>query len=183
VALAVRLRLARQLAARDAEAADAAITQIEREAADALENLRDLARGIYPPLLADQGLVAALQSQARKASLPVSVEAQSLGRFPQEQEAAVYFCCLEALQNVAKYGGATNAIVRLTEHNGELSFEVTDDGRGFDTSTTSYGTGLQGMADRLSALGGELEVRSGPGQGTTVTGRLPVRDRAAALPG
>jgi signal transduction histidine kinase len=183
VALAVRLRLARQLAARDAEAADAAITQIEREAADALENLRDLARGIYPPLLADQGLVAALQSQARKASLPVSVEAQSLGRFPQEQEAAVYFCCLEALQNVAKYGGATNAIVRLTEHNGELSFEVTDGGRGFDTSTTSYGTGLQGMADRLSALGGELEVRSGPGQGTTVMGRLPVRDRAAALPG
>jgi signal transduction histidine kinase len=179
VALAVRLRLARQLAARDPAAADAAITQIEHEAADALDNLRDLARGIYPPLLADRGLVAALEAQARKALIPVVVEANGIGRFPQEQEAAVYFCTLEALQNVAKYAGAANAVVRLAEGEGHLAFEIVDDGRGFDPSTTSYGTGLQGMADRLSALGGELEVNAAPGRGTTVIGRLPVSRRSA----
>jgi signal transduction histidine kinase len=86
----------------------------------------------------------------------------------------VYFCCLEALQNVAKYAGATSATVCLYADDGTLTFEVTDDGAGFDPSTTSYGTGLQGMADRLSAQGGTLEVRSAPGEGTTVTGRVPV---------
>ena len=91
-------------------------------------------------------------------------------------EAAVYFSTLEALQNVAKYAGASTAIVRLSVEDGRLTFVVEDDGPGFDPSTTSYGTGLQGMADRLAALGGTLEVRSRPGQGTTVTGRLPVRE-------
>jgi signal transduction histidine kinase len=186
VALAVRLRLARQLAGRDPAAADAAITQIEREAAEALEDLRDLARGIYPPLLADKGLVAALEAQSRKAPIAVTVEAGVVGRFPQEQEAAVYFCALEALQNVAKYSGSAEAIVRLAEHDGNLVFDVIDHGRGFDPSTRSYGTGLQGMADRLSALGGSLEVRTSPGAGTTVTGRVPagrVRSKEMAVVG
>src|SRR5439155_24442796 len=131
-------------------------------------------RGIYPPLLADQGLVAALEAQARKATLPIRVEAESISRYPQEAEAAVYFCCLEALQNVAKYADASSVTVRLAEREGRLEVEVRDDGRGFDPSTTGHGTGLQGMADRLSALGGELEVRSKPGPGTTGAGRLPV---------
>jgi len=147
---------------------------VEAEIAQALEDLRDLARGIYPPLLADQGLVAALQAQARRASVPVEIEVEGLGRYPQEAEAAVYFCVLEALQNVAKYAGATHAVVRLHEDGGHVAFVVEDNGSGFDTSTTSYGTGLQGMADRLSAQGGTLEVRSQPGEGTTVTGRVPV---------
>ena len=180
VALAVRLRLARQLAQRDRAAAEAAIDQIEHETADALDNLRDLARGIYPPLLADRGLVAALSAQAAKSPLPVAVEANGIARYAQEQEAAVYFCTLEALQNVAKYAGATRAVVRLAVDDGHLAFEVTDDGRGFDATKTSYGTGLQGMADRLSALGGELEVRSTPGRGTTVSGRLPASRSVAA---
>jgi signal transduction histidine kinase len=140
----------------------------------ALEDLRDLARGIYPPLLADQGLVPALQAQARKAALPVEVDADGIGRYPQEAEAAVYFCALEALQNVAKYAGASRATVGLSCAGGSLRFTVTDDGAGFDTASTRHGTGLQGMADRLAALGGALQVRSQPGRGTTLTGQLPV---------
>ena len=151
------------------------LSQAEGETTEALEDLRDLARGIYPPLLADQGLHAALASQARKSPLPVTVEADHLSRYDQDTEAAVYFCCLEALQNTAKYSGATGAAITLAEDGGDLTFEVTDDGAGFDPDRTGYGTGLQGMADRLSALGGALTVRSAPGAGTTVTGRLPVR--------
>jgi signal transduction histidine kinase len=103
------------------------------------------------------------------------VEAARLGRYPQEAEAAVYFCVLEALQNVAKYAGASRAAVRLAGSGGALEFSVTDDGAGFDTGSGGAGSGLQGMADRMAALGGDLQVRSQPGHGTTVTGRLPVR--------
>ena len=105
---------------------------------------------------------------------PTDVDANGLGRYPPEVEAAVYFCALEALQNVAKYAGASRAVVRLAEREGHLAFEVEDDGVGYDTATVSYGTGLQGMADRLAALGGELEVRSEPGRGTAVIGLVPV---------
>ena len=175
VALAVKVRLARALTERDPEKAEQLLTQTEAEVGQALEDLRDLARGIYPPLLADQGLLAALEAQARRAPLPVMVEANGIGRYPQEQEAAAYFCVLEALQNVAKYAAASTATVRLTGTEDVLTFEVSDDGSGFDPSKTSYGTGMQGMADRLSALGGELEVSSTVGVGTTVEGRLPVR--------
>jgi len=140
----------------------------------ALEDLRDLARGIYPPLLADQGLVPALQAQARRASLPVEIDADGIGRYPQDTEAAVYFCALEALQNITKYAGASRAVVGLSCSGGSLRFTVTDDGAGFDTTTVRHGTGLQGMADRLAALGGALDIRSQPGRGTTLTGQLPV---------
>jgi signal transduction histidine kinase len=172
VALAVKIRLARRLGAKDPAKANDLLEQTERELAQALDDLRDLARGIYPPLLADQGLVGALEGQARRSALPIRVEADGVGRYPMDAEAAVYFCCLEALQNVAKYAGATCATVRLWSTNDGLAFEVSDDGAGFDTSAASYGTGLQGMADRLAALGGELHVDSTPGKGTTVIGRL-----------
>ncbi len=86
----------------------------------------------------------------------------------------MYFCALEALQNVAKYAGATQVIVRLGEQDGRIAFEVTDDGEGFDPELRGYGTGLQGMADRLAALAGELIVTSSPGAGTTVKGSVPV---------
>ena len=174
VALAVKARLAQGMAAKDAARTEAMLAELQAELADALEELRDLARGIYPPLLADQGLPAALEAQARKSPVPVRVRAAGIGRFPQEAEAAVYFCCLEALQNVAKYANATGAVVTLSNGAGELRFEVADDGAGFDPSGTGYGTGLQGMADRLAALGGDLEVTSAPGTGTTVAGRLPL---------
>jgi signal transduction histidine kinase len=140
----------------------------------ALDDLRSLARGIYPPLLADQGLVPALQAQARKAALPVTVEADGIGRYPQDTEATVYFCALEALQNIAKYAAASRAVVHLDCPGGILEFTITDDGAGFDPAAAKDGTGLQGMADRLAALGGTFGVRSRPGHGTTVTGQLPV---------
>ena len=156
----------------------AAVRQITPAVKDglraALEDLRDLARGIYPPLLADQGLLPALQAQARKASLPVEIDADGVGRFPQDTEAAVYFCTLEALQNITKYADASRATVGLSCSGGSLRFTVTDDGAGFDTAATRHGTGLQGMADRLAALGGALQVRSQPGHGTTLTGQLPL---------
>ena len=104
----------------------------------ALDDLRDLARGIYPPLLADQGLAAALQAQARKAPLPVTIETDSLGRYPQDTETTVYFCTLEALQNIAKYAAASQATVRLACSQGSLQFTVTDDGTGFDTATARH---------------------------------------------
>jgi signal transduction histidine kinase len=174
VALAVKARLARSLTERDPAKAAAMLEQIESETQTALEDLRDLARGIYPPLLADKGLEAALIAQARKSPLPVSVEADGIGRVPQEVEAAVYFSALEALQNTAKYANARRATVTLRRANGSLAFSIVDDGVGFDEGLTGYGTGLQGMADRLGALDGELEVTSRPGSGTTVAGRVPI---------
>lgn len=173
VALSVKLRLAEQMADRDAEKTKELLAQLQIETTDALEDLRNLARGIYPPLLADKGLVAALEAQARKAPVPTSIRTADQGRYGQDVEAAVYFCCLETLQNVVKHADASTIDVRLSNGEGVLTFEVTDDGVGFDASTTSFGTGLQGMADRLAALGGSLEVRSTPGEGTTVTGLVP----------
>jgi len=174
VALAVKARLARQLTERDPAKTAEMLVQIEAETQTALEDLRDLARGIYPPLLADRGLVAALEAQSRKASVPVSVEADAVGRYSADVEATVYFCTLEALQNVAKYADADGTVIRLSQSNGSLSFEVVDEGRGFDPDAVATGSGLQGMADRLAAVGGSLEIRSAPGRGTTVAGRVPV---------
>jgi signal transduction histidine kinase len=173
VALSVQLKLAEQMVDRDAEKAKALLGQLQGAAGAALEDLRDLARGIYPPLLADKGLTVALEAQARKAAVPVDVETEGIGRFSQDVEATVYFCTLEALNNVAKYAGATRAHVRLGTDDGHLRFEIADDGTGFDPAANGYGTGLQGMADRLAALGGDLRVTSSPGAGTTIEGRLP----------
>ena len=175
VALAVKVRLAQQLTARDPDAAAAMLESVQTDTNDALQNLRDLARGIYPPLLADQGLVAALEAQARKAAVPTTIHGGGIGRFDQDIEAAVYFSCLEALQNTAKYAQATQATIALTNGDGSLTFTVTDDGIGFDESRTSFGTGLQGIADRLAALDGWMTLEARPGRGTVVTGRLPTK--------
>ena len=149
------------------------LADLQTATGQAIEDLRDLARGIYPPLLADKGLVAALEAQARKGTIATEVRAENVARYPQQVEAAVYFCALEALNNVAKYSGASRAEVRLAQSNGDLTFEVSDDGAGFDLDRTSYGTGLRGMADRVEAIGGSLEIRSTPGGGTSVAGRIP----------
>ena len=174
VALAVQLKLARSVLDRDPAKAGDMLDSLQGAATDALEDLRDLARGIYPPLLADKGLPAAIEAQARKAPIRVTVATDGIGRFSPDVESAVYFSCLEALQNVAKYAEATSARISLSDSSGELRFEVRDDGRGFDPDATSYGTGLQGISDRLAAIGGSVTVTSAPGGGTAVAGRLPV---------
>ena len=173
IALTIQLGLLEE-SADDPAAVRELVAAVKDGVRAALDELRDLARGIYPPLLADQGLLPALQAQARKAPLPVEIDADGIGRYPQDAEAAVYFCTLEALQNVTKYASASRAKVGLSCSDGSLQFTVTDDGTGFDTATTRHGTGLQGMADRLAALGGALQVRSRPGHGTTLSGVLPV---------
>ena len=175
VALAVKQRLAESILRRDPDKAARMLAELQADTVEALENLRDLARGIYPPLLADQGLAAALEAQARKTPVVVTIESDGVARYAQEIEAAAYFCCLEALQNVAKYAGASKATVRLIDEEGWLNFVVADNGPGFDPAETPPGTGLQGMADRVQALGGTLEIRSRLGEGTTLTGRIPTR--------
>jgi signal transduction histidine kinase len=174
VALTVKLRLLEELAERDPAKAREIARQIQVDATSALDDLRDLARGIYPPLLADKGLHAALDAQARKSPVPVSVECDDLGRFPQDVEAAIYFSCLEALQNVTKYANATRVTISLARNDGVLSFVVVDDGVGFDPAVATEGTGLQGIADRLDALGGTFALVSTAGAGTEVSGSVPV---------
>jgi signal transduction histidine kinase len=174
VALSIKLRLAGMTVENLAQAKQA-FGELQTEAGEALQNLRDLAHGIYPPVLADLGLAAALNAQAARSAVPVTVEADGIGRFPPQAEAAVYFCCLEALQNIAKYAHATQARICVRARGGTLSFTVSDDGAGYDTRRTPMGAGQRNMADRLAALGGQLEVRSAPGRGTTIAAHLPIQ--------
>jgi signal transduction histidine kinase len=173
--IALRIRLSLLEDAAEDPAAIRQITPMLKDGlAAALDDLRDLARGIYPPLLAEQGLVAALQAQILKAPLPVEIEADGIGRYPPDTETTVYFCTLEALQNIAKYAGATQAAIRLACPDSSLQVTITDDGAGFDTTKVRRGSGLQGIADRLAALGGTLDIHSRPGHGTILGCQLPV---------
>ncbi|MBV8528445.1 MAG: sensor histidine kinase [Candidatus Dormibacteraeota bacterium] len=174
VALKVKLGLAQMLAAKDPEKANATLEQLKADTDEALQTLRDLARGIYPPLLAEKGLPAALEAHARRATVAVTVEADGVGRYPQEIEATVYFCVLEALQNVQKYANATEVTLRLRETDGMLRFEVRDNGDGFDVANVKKGSGLINMADRLDSIEGTLQVTSAPREGSVVAGAIPV---------
>ena len=177
VALGVQLRLADSLVDRSPEKTHEMLARLQVQTDEALEDLRDLARGIYPPLLADGGLAPALEAQGRKAAVSTTVEAIGVRRYAQEVESAVYFCCLEALNNAAKHAASSLVHIRLVGGERELTFEIVDDGRGFDTTADGLGTGSQGMADRLDAIGGLLELRSAPGSGTRVSGRVPITHR------
>lgn len=177
VALAVKARLARQFADSNLEQAKAILEELSGNVTDTLNELRALAHGIYPPVLADRGLPDALAGAVTRSTVPAKAEAAGLRRYPQEIEAAVYFCALEALQNAAKYAGAgASASVRVWEEAGALLFEVTDDGAGFDTSKGGLGAGFTNMSDRLGALGGTLRVEAAPGRGTKVSGMIPIPD-------
>jgi signal transduction histidine kinase len=149
------------------------VTELRAETARALTELQDLARGVYPPLLAGDSLAAALLAHVRGLPMPITIEADGVGRLRQDVEAAAYFCCLEALQNVAKHAKAGRVRVSLSQRLPRLEFRVDDDGVGFEPSLTTRGSGLQNMADRAEALGGTVRVTSTPGRGTTVTGWLP----------
>ena len=171
--LAGKLAMAAQALDHDEAQAKALLNEVTSEIAEALKDLRELARGIYPALLADMGIAAALDAQARNAPIPVSVEAGGVGRYPQEIEAAVYFCALEALRSAARRAEAGGASVRLSVSDGELWFEVAGDGHGSGASDGPLGADLQGMADRIDALGGEIQIDSGPGRGIKISGSVP----------
>jgi signal transduction histidine kinase len=174
VALAVKVRLLEQLAERDPERAKSLMTQLQSDVTSAIEELRSLAHGIYPPLLSSAGLGQAMSAACRRAPLAADVDADGVGRHAPEIEAAVYFCCLEALQNAAKYAGSgASARVRIWEDAGGLLFEVSDDGTGFAPGRNGEGSGLTNMRDRLGAVGGTLRVES-DGHGTRVHGAVPV---------
>jgi signal transduction histidine kinase len=179
LAIAAKLAAAESAAGQDEERERALVAQLKAETSGALQALRELARGIYPPLLADQGLTAAVITQANKAPVPVKVDAGGLGRYPAEIETAIYFCCVEALQNAARHAPDSAVRISLAEDGGQVVFAVTDDGPGFDPAAPAAGSGLRNMSDRLAALGGSCQVDSRPGRGTTVAGRIELPDAAA----
>jgi signal transduction histidine kinase len=176
VALAVSVRLARQLADADPDQAKGILDQLGLDLQDAVQELRNLAHGIYPPLLRDRGLGEALSAAAGRAALPTTVEADGIGRYPEPVEAAVYFCVLEAIQNAGKHAGdGAQMTIALREEEGALLFDVVDDGAGFDlASGAQRGHGFVNMSDRVGAFGGSISVDSAPGRGTRISGRLPL---------
>jgi signal transduction histidine kinase len=179
VAVKVKLGPTRMLAEQaGAEKTARVLADIEKQAGDAIRAIREFAAGIYPPLLGAEGLAVALGQQTQKAALPVSLNTESVGRYPRDVEAAVYFTVLEALQNTAKYAEASAAEVRLFEENGDLRFEISDDGIGFDKGQVSNGVGLNGISDRMDTVGGSWHIESTPGSGTKVEGTVPVKDPA-----
>ncbi len=175
VALKVMLGPTRVLAEQaGAEKTAGVLAQLEDEAGDAIRAVREFSGGVYPPLLEAEGLAAAMAERVGRATLPVAFRADGVGRFPREVEAAVYFTVLEALQNAAKYAEPSSVEVVLEQADGRVQFRVSDDGVGFDESTTVAGSGLANMSDRIDAVGGSLEIASLPGEGTTVSGSVPV---------
>jgi signal transduction histidine kinase len=176
VALGANLRVARELAGSSPAEATSLLEQLGRDVRVALEELRELAHGIYPPLLADRGLGDALSAVARRAPVRTRLVANPRARYPPNVEAAVYFCCLEALQNTGKHAGeGAAAIVRVWEEEGALLFDVSDDGAGFELDRAWHGAGLTNMADRLGAIGGGLRIKTAPGAGARLTGTIPLR--------
>jgi signal transduction histidine kinase len=175
IALNMRLgRLRVQVEQVDEQLAGA-VSSLQGDVDGAIENIRALSRGIYPSVLADKGLLAALQSSCRDAPMPVAVHSPAtVGRLPQEVEAAAYFCVMEALQNVFRHSGATRAGVRLRPHDGRLDIDVTDDGCGFLPTQRRTGSGLTNISDRVEALRGRLALHSTPGAGTRVAMEFPV---------
>jgi len=174
VALAVSLRLTRDVIAEDPAAAAELLDQLAEDLKVTISELRDLAHGIYPPLLADSGLGKALEAAASRSPLAVAVSAAGTGRYSPDIEAAVYFCCLEALQNAAKHAPGATVTIRLWEESGGLLFAVTDDGPGFDSRSARNGHGYINMADRLGAFGGAVRWQSEPGHGVSVQGSVPL---------
>jgi len=186
LAIAATLALAESAAGQDERRERALVARLKAETSGALETLRELARGIYPPLLADQGLAAAVSAHAGRAPGPVEVSTDGVGRYPADLETAIYFCCVEALQNAARHAPGSAVRVSLAEDDGQVVFSVTDDGPGFDPGAAPHGSGLRNMSDRLAALGGSCWVDSSPDRGTTIAGRVrlaaPPAGNAGAVP-
>jgi len=181
VALAVKVGLVKTLLVADPGRAEAMLDELREDVQTTLTELRELAHGIYPPLLRDRGLGPALENAANRATLHTDVQVTDIGRYDADIEAAVYFCCLEAMQNAAKYaGGDATVVVAVHSVDGCLSFSVRDDGPGFDTTTAAEGHGFVNMRDRLGAIGGTLEITAYLGAGTTIRGSIPATPLPAA---
>ena len=174
VALAVKVRMARTMADRDPGRARTMIGEINTLTDSALENLRDLTRGIYPPTLVEKGVAAALRENARRSGARATVSAKGTRRADPASEAAAYFATLEAIQNAAKHAPGSPVRVQVEVTTERLSFTVTDEGPGFDPRAAVQGSGLRNMADRVGVVGGSLTIDSRPGVGTTITGRIPL---------
>jgi signal transduction histidine kinase len=175
VALAVQLRLAKDALADSPDEVDSMLDEIRGGLQEAISELRALAHGIFPPLLVSGGLGEALPASAGRAALPTSTDID-VGRHDPELEAAVYFCCMEALQNAGKHAGeSASAVLRVWQDATTLHWEVADDGPGFDPeSGAGGGHGFVNMRDRMGAFGGTIEVVSAPGAGTTIRGHVPL---------
>jgi signal transduction histidine kinase len=175
VALTVQLAVAREVMKEDVEEAERLLVELSAQAREATAQLRSLAHGIYPPILQSSGLEGALPDAAARAAIETQVDLSGVGRYPREIESAIYFCCLEALQNAAKHAGErSRASIHLSEEEGEIRFEVIDDGVGFDPVSMNGGRGFTNMSDRLGAVGGRLDVISQPGAGVRVRGVIPI---------
>jgi signal transduction histidine kinase len=180
VALAVLIQLARTA---DHDRYQPLLTEASGLLESAIAEIRRLAHGIYPPLLVSGGLAQALPAVAAHAPVSVQLDLQGLGRYPASIEAALYFCCCEALQNAAKHGGPGTAVtITARADDRMLTLTISDTGRGFDSTT--IGTGLTNMTDRLSAIGGDLVIDTAPGRGTRVTAVIasPAQPGSAELP-
>ena len=174
VALRIRLELAGELLRESPARAEQLLSELGTEVDEALEQVRSLARGVYPSLLADRGLREALRAAALRSPVRTTVDTDGIGRYRPEVEAAVYFCCLEAMQNAMKHAGGVETISVSLAVNGDLRFEVRDDGAGFAEEEVVSGAGLTNMRDRLAAVGGLLTIRTAPGEGTSVLGVVPL---------
>jgi signal transduction histidine kinase len=181
VALRIKLELAAERAGETGGGSAELLRELGIEVDVALDEVRSLARGIYPAPLADWGLVEALRSAALLSVLPTTVLAAGVRRYPREIESAAYFCCLEALQNVTKHARDATAVVVDLADNGALRFEVRDDGAGFDPVTVTGGVGITSMRDRVAAVGGKVTIESRPGHGTRVSATIPLHGAGADL--
>jgi signal transduction histidine kinase len=172
VSLRIHLTLAAEQLGRSEDRAT--LERVGGEVDEAIDELRTVVHGIYPPILADRGVGAALLVVARRSAMPVKIRNGWRRRHPEAVETAVYFCCLECLQNAAKHAGpGASATIRLSEQDDGVSFVVKDDGAGFDPGEVGRGAGLTNLADRVATVGGTLEIDAGSGRGTRVTGKIP----------
>jgi len=174
VALRVKLGLAREALERDPGDAAELVDGLGPEVDEIIEEVRSLAHGIYPPLLASAGLGEALRAAGRRSPVPVTISAEGIGRLASETESAAYFCCLEAMQNASKHAAGASRVSIELRLDGDLLFEVSDDGCGFAATQTSEGAGITGMRDRMAAVGGELRIESRQDAGTRVLGRVAI---------
>jgi signal transduction histidine kinase len=174
VAIRIQLELVREQTGPDSAIASQ-LAEIAEELDRALDELRAVSQGIFPPLLEEEGLASALRQAMRRAAVAVKADIQEVGRLPEEVETAIYFCCLEALQNSAKHGGEDVVVsIRLWKEPHLVRFAIVDDGVGFVLSRNHNGTGLTNMSDRLGAIGGTISIRSAPGRGTYIDGAVKV---------